>query len=108
MGSNDIRAKETREEVNAPAPGVYKLFRGDRMIYVGQSRDVHSRVKQHASNGRKYDRYVYEEIRDPGERNRIERELIEECQPIENMRHTLRHELPKVLRRIEAHLSKSA
>jgi excinuclease UvrABC nuclease subunit len=94
-------------EANAPAPGVYKLFRRDRMIYVGQSRDVHARVKQHKANGRAYDRYDWEEIRDPVERTRVERELIEEYQPIENVKHTLRYSIPRMLKKLEEVYRKS-
>jgi excinuclease UvrABC nuclease subunit len=95
-------------EINAPAPGVYKLFRRDRLIYVGQSRDVHARVKQHKANGRTYDRYDCEEIRDLQERTRVERELIEEYQPIENVRHTLRYSIPRMLKKLEEMYRKSS
>jgi excinuclease UvrABC nuclease subunit len=96
--AEDISNQET--EANAPAPGVYKLFRRDRLTYVGQSRDVHSRVRSHKTNGLLFDRYDWEEIRDPKERTRVERELIEEYQPLDNVRHALRYSIPRLLKKL--------
>jgi hypothetical protein len=56
----------------------------------GQSRDFHARVRSHKINSRLFDRYDWEEFRDAKEGTRIERELIDEYQPLDNMRHTLR------------------
>lgn len=54
----------TLEEVLAlprfqPACGVYFLIRDDRVVYVGQSVEVHSRVTLHHSRWKQFDGYTY-------------------------------------------------
>jgi hypothetical protein len=39
--------------------GVYFLFDGDEIVYVGQSTDVHSRVASHRLSWKQFDSYTY-------------------------------------------------
>lgn len=42
---------------NHSIPGIYILFDGDLVTYIGQSRNVHKRITGHSGNGRKFTSY---------------------------------------------------
>lgn len=69
--------------------GVYFLFRGDEIVYIGQSYDVYSRVIDHKSDPSKhFDKWAYIEV-DETERLEIERRYIEMFQPQYNQTHRI-------------------
>jgi hypothetical protein len=80
-----IKRQEAKRYGSVDAtPGVYLLFRSGELIYIGQSVDVHARIKAHKCNGRKFDFAAYGFCFDPDERSNIERQLIERYRPAEN------------------------
>lgn len=64
-------------------PGIYILFVGDRVTYVGQSQNVMARIASHASKGRLFDSY-YVIPCVPDDLDRLERHYIESLTPAEN------------------------
>lgn len=61
--------------------GVYFLFDGDEIVYVGQSKNVHARIATHMSEGLKvFTHWAFIQLPD-GERLEAERYLIELFKP---------------------------
>lgn len=74
-------------EVRLPAeqPGIYVLFNGGVVVYVGQSNNVFRRVGQHHGDiGKDFDEWTYVVVRDRRDRLRFERELIALHKPAHN------------------------
>lgn len=64
-------------------PGVYLLFIGEAVVYIGKSNNVLNRVAEHATKGRQFDSYVHIECA-PDESDALEIELIEKFLPAGN------------------------
>lgn len=62
--------------------GVYFLFDGDELVYIGQSKDIQNRVQTHMDEGvKKFDSFSYIYLELPVDRDVIERGLINEYLP---------------------------
>ena len=64
-------------------PGVYRLYRGEQIVYIGQSGNVRDRMCVHSRRFH-VDRFTYEVVPDRRERMALERRLINEHRPVEN------------------------
>jgi len=72
-------------------PGVYFLYKGDEIVYIGQSMSIHTRVCQHASqkysrNNKSrdimdWDTYSYIRIDDNTQRLIVETEFLQKYNP---------------------------
>ena len=63
--------------------GCYLLYRGDRVVYVGQSINIMSRVGTHLANPlKRFDGFCYTEV--DGDLNEAEAELIAIYRPTDN------------------------
>ena len=70
--------------------GVYFLFDGKEIVYVGQSADIFRRIYEHSSGRakgekKKFDTWEYIEITDEAERFRVENFLILSLRPKYNI-----------------------
>lgn len=90
-----FRAKEKtkiaveRHRARKSAAGVYLLLLGNRVVYIGTSEDMATRVAAHRTNGRQFDRAYY--IHAPGrDRFVLERTLIAAIMPDQNTLGTFR------------------
>lgn len=63
--------------------GVYILFNAFQLTYIGKSKNVMTRLQQHAKHGRSFDRYTVVPCEEH-ELDKIERELIARLDPPEN------------------------
>jgi hypothetical protein len=67
--------------------GIYFLFLGDELVYIGQSRDVHWRVRDHARSARMtFDKWSFVEVSED-DRLRVEENLIRRYKPRLNHTH---------------------
>jgi hypothetical protein len=66
-----------------PKVGVYLLFLGDELVYVGSSMNMPGRVAEHRSNGRPSDRAYFIATK-MSERGDLERALIRALRPSQN------------------------
>lgn len=66
--------------------GVYMLFREQRLIYVGRSRDIYRRVDDHRSNGREFD-YAAVTPCPEADAPWIEAAMIKAMEPAQNRTH---------------------
>lgn len=69
--------------------GVYALFSGDKIVYVGESKDVYRRISEHTFGRRKtppkiFDYWEYIEVDDDWNRRRLESAMIAFFQPYYN------------------------
>lgn len=62
----------------AYTPGVYFLYNGETLVYIGQSRAIELRLEQHRSLGRVFDRFAFIRIEDLAERLVAESTYIHE------------------------------
>lgn len=67
-----------------PTAGVYLLMQGKRVVYVGSSSDMVSRVSAHRHTGREFDRAYYISIPDAEQRTHLEWLLISALGPEQN------------------------
>lgn len=78
-----------RRRARKSAAGVYLLLLGNRVVYIGTSEDMATRVTAHRTNGRQFDRAYY--IHAPGrDRFVLERTLIAAIRPDQNTLGTFR------------------
>lgn len=68
---------------SGPLVGVYLLFLGDELIYVGSSKNMPERAATHRRNGRPFDRAYFIPTEDD-EREHLERLLIRIWRPSQN------------------------
>jgi hypothetical protein len=66
-----------------PKVGVYLLFLGDEVVYVGSSMNMPDRIAAHRGNGRPFDRAYFIATK-LSERGKVERALIRALQPSQN------------------------
>jgi hypothetical protein len=79
------------------APGLYFLFQGDRLVYIGQSNSVPSRIAQHIMEGIKdFDRFTSVTIADRRRRLDLEKDLVASYRPYYNV--TPLAEMPHLIR----------
>lgn len=64
--------------------GVYFLFQGDELTYVGKSVNVHGRIRAHRTNGRTFDRFCIMPVTDGWELDWLEAAIIRALQPRQN------------------------
>jgi hypothetical protein len=64
--------------------GVYFLLLGKQITYIGQSRDVWRRIKDHAASGRRFDSYCWQPC-EPSKLIELEAFCIKKFHPIENI-----------------------
>lgn len=64
-------------------PGVYLLFIGEAVVYIGKSNNVLKRIADHATKGRPFDSYAHIEC-GPDEIDALEVELIKKFLPAGN------------------------
>lgn len=82
----DYLLKNARVEPLQLVSGVYFLFEGEEVVYVGESNDVFLRVRTHFSDPRmKFDKWAYLKI-PADERREVELEYIRMFQPHLNTR----------------------
>lgn len=63
--------------LKAHISGVYFLYSEEKLVYVGQSNNIYSRIADHSTDGEmRFDTWNYEEINDPTERISRERSAI--------------------------------
>ncbi len=72
-------------------PCVYFLISGDIVRYVGQSRNLPSRIVQHRQDGKSWERVLFIPILE-ADLNRVEAEWIKALQPSLNRSATRSHE----------------
>jgi hypothetical protein len=72
-------------------PGVYLLYKAGEVVYVGQSKDVYDRIRQHAwPAGTRhtyrggFDEYAVTRVEDPVERTAVEQAYIAHHRPVGN------------------------
>lgn len=70
-----------------PRSGVYLVYKGDELFYIGESVDVDKRLKEHGFSSPKY-RIKWIEEDGTFCRKRLERELIAELSPSSNVAYT--------------------
>lgn len=73
-----------RHAIEADVSGVYFLFQGESIVYVGQSRNIHSRVRDHLAD-KQFEHYSFIEIELPSHRKAIEAHYIEILNPLLNV-----------------------
>lgn len=73
--------------------GVYILFSGDMVTYVGQSKNVIKRITSHADKGRRFDSYHVIPCL-PCDLDEIERHYIDMLAPPENKTQIIQRALP--------------
>lgn len=73
-----------RQRARGSTAGVYLLLQGDRIVYVGSSEDMPTRVVAHRSNGRQFDRAYYISVPGAKDRARLEAILIATLRPEQN------------------------
>lgn len=80
---------------SGPVCGVYFLFRGGALIYIGRSRDMVRRVASHRTNGREFDKWSFMPLPED-ETATIEAALIRSLNPEQNTmhRHRVAAQLP--------------
>lgn len=65
-GDDELFSVEQLREAAVPVNcvcGIYVLFDGDEVVYVGQSRNVHGRIGNHVVEGvKKFDRFAVVEV----------------------------------------------
>jgi excisionase family DNA binding protein len=62
------------------ACGIYFLILNDAVVYVGQSRDCHARLREHERDGKKFDKFHIIEAY-PRDLNRLEAHYIRKLSP---------------------------
>lgn len=82
----------------ASHPGIYILFSGEMVTYVGQSRNVIKRITSHAEKGRAFDSYYVIPCL-PDDLDAMERRYIEMLDPPENKTSIMPRSLTAVGRR---------
>lgn len=65
--------------------GVYFLFVGDKLVYVGQSLDIHGRIADHRRRRRDFDAYSFVEFTDKEKLGDLERVYIHKFRPEGNL-----------------------
>ena len=83
-----------RQRTLGTVGGVYLLMLGSRVVYVGSSVDMPTRVVNHRANGRQFDRAYYISVPAPKDRAKLEATLIAALKPEQNRLGT-NGELPK-------------
>jgi hypothetical protein len=73
------------KNVERPVIGIYFLFDGEDLVYVGQSNNVLSRVQTHAAKSVQFDRYAVVECQ-LNELNELEGKYITQYKPKLNKR----------------------
>lgn len=73
-----------RRRARSTAAGVYLLMLAGRIVYVGSSEDMATRVAGHRTNGRQFDRAFYIGAPTAKERLALEALLIAKLQPEQN------------------------
>jgi hypothetical protein len=78
-----IAQLEAAQTKPGPQVGVYLLFLGDDLVYIGSSTNMPARVAAHRTNGRSFDRayFIATKI---SERGTVERLLIKTFRPSQN------------------------
>lgn len=76
--------------MKAVVSGIYFLFDGDNIVYVGQSADIYRRIYEHSSGRAKgdkktFDSFEFFEVDDEQERKRMEALLIRLMRPKYNI-----------------------
>ena len=72
-------------------PGVYALFRGEKIVYIGESNNIYRRISEHTYGRGKtappkdFDRWEYVRIENDYRRKELERALISFFDPLYNM-----------------------
>jgi len=79
LASNFVHKDNLRRD---KVTGVYFLFEGDDIVYIGQSRDIHQRITNHYAT-KVFDSWNYIKIK-PSELDIREAEYIIEYRPIYN------------------------
>lgn len=64
--------------------GVYFLIRGDRIVYVGQSKNALRRIARHVDDGREFDQFAIAPCNE-ADLDRLERTYITALYPDENL-----------------------
>jgi hypothetical protein len=77
------KARSAPEREPPPQVGVYILLLDNKVVYIGTSDRMPLRVAEHWTNGRPFDQAFYIATR-PGERRRLERDLIAALRPQQN------------------------
>ena len=75
--------KQLKRYTTDEISGVYFLFNNDRIVYVGQSTNIHARVQNHRDKA--FDSYTYLTVRDYSERNYVESYYIDLFKPEYNV-----------------------
>jgi len=72
-----------------PKQGKYRLFQGERVVYVGESKNIPRRLQQHEKNMKYWGSYDY--VATPGSktvtRRNIEKRSIKRNRPTRNIKH---------------------
>ncbi|MFN7883090.1 MAG: GIY-YIG nuclease family protein [bacterium] len=87
MPSPKYVLKLPRHNPTTAARGIYFLIKDDRCVYVGQSKNVHVRVREHRTRNsafKDFDSYSYLSIPD-GDLDEVEAYYIRELKPVLNM-----------------------
>jgi excinuclease UvrABC nuclease subunit len=73
---------KSKQEIAQPTPGIYFLFDGDEIVYIGKSINIESRVVNHRGQGEKeFDSYSFVEVHDELLRNHLEAYYIYTVSP---------------------------
>lgn len=65
----------------ASLAGLYFLFDGEELVYVGQSNNAYRRISEHRKYGRVFQRFAFLAVPDPAERDRLEAAYIQKFSP---------------------------
>lgn len=75
-------------EMEIPIPGIYFLFNGEELVYIGQAKDISRRIGAHLLDKKgRFDHVFYIEEESPQRRTSTEADMIGTFMPSLNLQH---------------------
>lgn len=68
-------------------PGIYFLYQGKTLVYVGESDNIWTRICDHVRSGLNFTAWSYREVSEVNMRRQEERDVIQKLRPVYNARY---------------------